>query len=148
MCTGTGANVVALQALLPRWGAAIAADSAHLNCDECGAAEKLAGIKIYPVPACDGKITPALIERHAWGRGNEHRAQPLAVSITQSTELGTCYSPGEIRAICDQAHAHGMLVHVDGARLANAAAYLGVGLRELTTDADVDILPSAAPRTG
>ncbi|MFJ1457491.1 threonine aldolase family protein [Nocardia sp. N2S4-5] len=148
MCTGTGANVVALQALLPRWGAVITAESAHVNSDECGAAEKVAGIKIYPVIAPGGKLTPELVDTQAWGRGNEHRAQPLALSITQTTELGTCYSVEEIRALCDHAHGLGMLVHMDGARLCNAAAMLGLGLREFTTDAGVDIVSFGGTKNG
>lgn len=148
VCTGTGANVVALQALLPRWGAVITAESAHVNGDECGAAEKVGGIKIYPVAAPDGKLTPELVDRQAWGRGNEHRAQPLAVSITQSTELGTCYSVEEIRALCAHAHERGMLVHLDGARLCNAAAYLDTGLGEITTEAGVDIVSFGGTKNG
>ena len=145
---GTGANVVALQALLPRWGAVIAAESAHINVDECGAPEKVAGIKLLGVPTPDGKLTPELIDRQAWGWGDEHRAQPLAVSITQSTELGTLYTAEEIRAICDHAHERGMLVHVDGSRLANAAASLDLPLRAFTTDAGVDVLSFGGTKNG
>ncbi|MBF6174795.1 threonine aldolase family protein [Nocardia blacklockiae] len=148
VCTGTGANVVALQALLPRWGAVITAETAHVNSDECGAAEKVAGIKIYPVAAPGGKLTPRLVESQAWGRGNEHRAQPLAISLTQTTELGTCYTAEEIRVLCDHAHDLGMLVHLDGARLCNAAATLGLGLREFTTDAGVDIVSFGGTKNG
>ena len=145
---GTGANVVALQALLPRWGAVIAAESAHINVDECGAPEKVAGIKLLGVSTPDGKLTPELIDRQAWGWGDEHRAQPLAVSITQSTELGTLYTAEEIRAICDHAHERGMLVHVDGSRLANAAASLDLPLRAFTTDAGVDVLSFGGTKNG
>ncbi|MFC8718329.1 threonine aldolase family protein [Kitasatospora sp. NPDC057198] len=145
---GTGANVVALQALLPRWGAVVAAESAHINVDEGGAPEKLAGIKIHTVPTPDGKLTPALIDQQAWGWGDEHRAQPLAVSITQSTELGTLYTVDEVRAICEHAHERGMLVHMDGSRLANAAASLGVPFREFTTDAGVDVLSFGGTKNG
>ncbi|PXX61019.1 L-threonine aldolase [Nocardia tenerifensis] len=145
---GTGANVVALQALLPRWGAVIAAESAHITVDECGAPEKLAGIKIHTVATPDGKLTPELVDRQAYGWGDQHRAQPSAVSIAQSTELGTVYTADEIRAICEHAHARGMLVHVDGSRLANAAASLGVGLREITTDAGVDVLSFGGTKHG
>ncbi|MFF4651626.1 threonine aldolase family protein [Streptomyces sp. NPDC001380] len=145
---GTGANVVALQALLPRWGAVVAAETAHVNVDEGGAPEKMAGIKLLTVPTPDGKLTPELIDRQAWGWGDEHRAQPLAVSITQSTELGTCYTAEEIRAICDHAHERGMLVHVDGSRLANAAATLGLPLRAFTTGAGVDVLSYGGTKNG
>ncbi|MER7702995.1 low specificity L-threonine aldolase [Kitasatospora sp. NPDC097605] len=145
---GTGANVVALQALLPRWGAVIAADTAHINVDEGGAPEKMGGIKLLTVPTPDGKLTPELIDQQAWGYGDEHRAQPLAVSITQSTELGTLYTVEEIRAIVDHAHQLGMLVHVDGSRLANAAASLGVPLRAFTTDVGVDVLSFGGTKNG
>ncbi len=145
---GTGANVVALQAMLPRWGAVVAAQSAHINVDECGAPEKIAGIKLLTVPTPDGKLTPELIDQQAWGWGDEHRAQPLAVSITQSTELGTLYTAEEIRAICEHAHQHDMLVHVDGSRLANAAASLGLPLAAFTTDAGVDVLSFGGTKNG
>ncbi|MER5355835.1 low specificity L-threonine aldolase [Kitasatospora sp. NPDC002551] len=145
---GTGANVVALQALLPRWGAVVAAESAHINVDEGGAPEKMGGIKLLTVPTPDGKLTPELIDQQAWGYGDEHRAQPLAVSITQSTELGTLYTVEEIRAIVDHAHQLGMLVHVDGSRLANAAASLGVPLRAFTTDVGVDVLSFGGTKNG
>ena len=148
VCTGTGANIVALQAMLPRWGAVITAESAHVNASECGAAEKVAGVKIYPVDTPDGKLTPELVDRHMWGRGHEHRAQPRAVSITQTTELGTCYRPEEIRALCEHAHARDMMVHVDGARLCNAAATLGMPLREFTTDVGVDVVSFGGTKNG
>ncbi|QNP55492.1 threonine aldolase family protein [Tessaracoccus defluvii] len=145
---GTGANVVSLQAMLPRWGAVVAAETAHINVDEGGAPEKMAGIKILTVPTPDGKLTPELIDRQAWGWGNEHRAQPLVVSITQSTELGTLYTVDELAAICDHAHSLGMTVHVDGSRIANAAAALGVGLRALTRDVGVDVLSFGGTKNG
>ena len=99
-------------------------------------------------PPPDGKLTPELIDREAWGWGDEHRAQPLAVSITQTTELGTCYTPAEVRAIADHAHAKGMKLHMDGARLANAAAHLQVPLRAFTRDAGVDILSFGGTKNG
>lgn len=145
---GTGANVTALTSALPRWGAVIAARSAHIHSDEGGAPERVSGLKLLTVDAPDGKLTPDLIDREAWGWGVEHRAQPLAVSITQSTELGTLYTPDEIRTITDHAHVRGMVVHVDGARLSNAAAALGVPLREFTTDAGVDLLSFGGTKNG
>ncbi|QMU73738.1 low specificity L-threonine aldolase [Streptacidiphilus sp. P02-A3a] len=145
---GTGANVVSLQALLPRWGAVVAAETAHINVDECGAPEKMAGIKILTVPTPDGKLTAELIDLQARGWGDEHRAQPLAVSITQSTELGTCYTAEEVAEICEHAHERGMLVHMDGSRIANAAATLGLPLRAFTTDAGVDILSFGGTKNG
>ncbi|WP_354216703.1 MULTISPECIES: low specificity L-threonine aldolase [unclassified Arthrobacter] len=145
---GTGANVLSLQSLLPRWGAVVCASTAHINMDENGAPERIGGMKLLQVPTPDGKLTPDLIDREAWGFGDEHRAQPLAVSITQTTELGTCYTPDEVRAIAEHAHAKGMKVHMDGARLANAAAHLGVPLRAFTRDAGVDILSFGGTKNG
>lgn len=145
---GTGANVVGLQAALPRWGAVICAASAHINSDEGGAPEKTAGIKLLPVEAPEGKLTPELVEQQAWGWGDQHRAQPLAVSISQSTELGTCYTPGEIRALADHAHERGMILHLDGSRLGNAAAHLGTSLASITSDAGVDVLSLGGTKNG
>jgi threonine aldolase len=145
---GTGANVVALSAVCSRWEAVICADTAHINCDEGGAPEKVAGLKLHLVPTPDGKLTPALVDLHAWGFGDVHRAQPRVVSITQSTELGTVYTPDEIRALADHAHEHGMALHLDGARIANAAASLGVSLRAITTDVGVDIVSFGGTKNG
>ena len=145
---GTGANVISLQSLLPRWGAVICASTAHINVDENGAPERVGGMKLLTVPTPDGKLTPELIDREAWGWGDEHRAQPLAVSITQSTELGTLYTVEEIKAIADHIHARGMKLHMDGARLGNAAAALGVPLRAITADAGVDILSLGGTKNG
>ena len=145
---GTGANVTALTSLLPRWGAVVAASTAHIHTDENGAPERISGLKLLTVDTPDGKLTPELIDRQAWGWGDEHRAQPLTVSITQTTELGTLYTPGEIRAIADHVHAKGMTLHLDGARIANAAAALGAPLRAFTTDAGVDILSFGGTKNG
>lgn len=145
---GTGANVISLTGLVPRWGAVIAASTAHIHTDENGAPERVSGLKLLTVDAPGGKLTPQLIDRQAWGWGDEHRAQPLAVSITQSTELGTLYSVDEIRAIADHVHAHGMALHLDGARISNAAAALGVPLRAFTADAGVDVLSLGGTKNG
>jgi len=145
---GTGANVTALQSMLPRWGAVIAASTAHINVDEGGAPERIGGIKLLTVPTDDGKLTPELVDREAWGWGDEHRAQPLVVSITQSTELGTLYTVDEIRALAEHAHERGMRLHVDGARLANAAASLDLPLRAFTRDAGVDVLSFGGTKNG
>lgn len=145
---GTGANVVSLQAATTRWGAVICSETAHINVDECGAPEKVSGLKLLTVPTPDGKLTPSLIDREARGFTDEHRAQPQVVSITQSTELGTLYTVEELRAICDHAHALGMLVHLDGARISNAAASLGVRFAEFTTDVGVDILSFGGTKNG
>jgi threonine aldolase len=145
---GTGANVIALTSMLPRWGAVVTSSTAHIHTDENGAPERIGGLKLLTVDTPDGKLTPELIDREAWGWGNEHRAQPLAVSITQSTELGTLYSIDEIRAIADHVHARGMTLHMDGARVSNAPAALGVPLRAFTTDAGVDILSLGGTKNG
>jgi threonine aldolase len=134
---GSGANVLGLALLLGRHEAVICAESAHINTDECGAAERILGAKLLTVPAPDGKITPDLIATRLTGRGDEHFAQPGVVAVTQSTELGTCYSLDELRAIKEFCTANGLRVFLDGARLANAAAYLGCTLADLASNADV-----------
>lgn len=145
---GTGANVVALTAMMPRWGAVISTATAHIHTDEAGAPERVSGLKLLPIPATGGKLTPELIATEAWGWGDEHRAQPLVVSVTQSTELGTVYTVDEVRAITAFAHEHGMAVHMDGARIWNAAASLGVALRAFTSDAGVDLLSLGGTKNG
>ena len=145
---GTGANVTALTSVLPRWGAVIATSTAHIHPDENGAPERISGLKLLTVPTPDGKLTAELIDREAWGWGDEHRAQPLAVSITQTTELGTLYSVDEVRAIAEHVHSKGMVLHMDGARISNAAAALQVPFRDFTTDAGVDILSFGGTKNG
>jgi threonine aldolase len=145
---GTGANVLGLQSMLPRWGAVICTQTAHIHTDENAAPERIGGLKLLTVPTPDGKLTPELVDREAWGWGDEHRAQPLAVSITQTTELGTAYTAAEVLAIADHAHQRGMTLHMDGARVSNAAAHLGVKLREFTTDAGVDVLSFGGTKNG
>jgi threonine aldolase len=145
---GTGANVTALTSLLPRWGAVVAASTAHIHTDEGGAPERISGLKLLTVLTPDGKLTPELIDQEAWGWGDEHRAQPLSVSIAQTTELGTLYTVDEVRAIADHAHSLGMTVHMDGSRISNAAAALGAPLRDFTTDAGVDILSFGGTKNG
>ncbi len=145
---GTGANVIGLQSMLPRWGAVICTSAAHIHMDEGGAPERVGGFKLLPVATPDGKLTPELVDQEAWGWGDEHRAQPLVVSITQTTELGTAYTVEEVRAIADHAHANGMKLHMDGARISNAAASLGVPLRAFTRDAGVDVLSFGGTKNG
>lgn len=145
---GTGANVVALAAMTDRWDAVICTATAHAHVDECGAPEKVAGVKLLAVPTPDGKLTPELVDREAHGFGVEHHAQPRVVTVTQSTELGTVYTPEELRAVCEHAHGLGLTVHLDGARLANAAAALDVPLRALTTDAGVDVVSWGGTKNG
>ncbi|MBN9326181.1 MAG: threonine aldolase [Cellulomonas sp.] len=145
---GTGANVISLQSMLPRWGAVICTATAHVNTDENAAPERVAGLKLLPVETPDGKLTPELVATQLGGRGDAHRAQPGVVSITQSTELGTAYTPAEIRAITDHAHSQGLRVHLDGSRLSNAAAFLDVPLRALTTDVGVDVVSLGGTKNG
>jgi threonine aldolase len=134
---GSGANMLGLSVLLRRHEAVICAESAHINSDECGSAERLLGTKLLTVPAADGKLTPELIAERLAGRGDDHRAQPGVVALTQSTELGTCYTVAELRKITDFCHASDLRVYLDGARLANAAASLDCSLAELADCADV-----------
>ena len=148
MLNGTAANVVALRAMLRPWQGVVCAESAHLNVDEGGAPEALAGVKLLTVPAADGKLTPELVDARLVRIGDEHAVQPGVVSVTQSTELGTLYTPDELAALAEQAHANGMLLHVDGARLANAAAALGAPLRAITTDVGADAVSFGGTKAG
>jgi threonine aldolase len=133
---GSGANILGLSVLLRRHEAVICAESAHINTDECGSAERLLGAKLLAVPTAAGKLTPELIAEQLSGRGDDHRAQPGVVAVTQSTELGTCYTLAELRKIADFCRASDLRVFLDGARLANAAAYLDCPLAELADCAD------------
>jgi threonine aldolase len=134
---GSGANVLGLSVLLRRHEAVICAESAHINTDECGSAERLLGTKLLTVPAPGGKITAELIAEQLSGRGDDHRAQPGVVAVTQSTELGTCYTVAELTKIADFCRVSDLRLYLDGARLANAAAYLDCSLAELAECADV-----------
>jgi len=145
---GTGANVVALTSAMPRWGAVIATSTAHIHTDEGGAPERVSGLKLFTVPPVGGKLTPEGFHQEAFGWGDEHRPQPLAVSITQSSELGTVYTPEEISTLAELAHSHNMVMHVDGARLWNAAASLGLPFSAFTTEVGVDIVSLGATKNG
>lgn len=145
---GTGANVVALSAMLLPWQGVICPAGAHINVDECGAPERITGAKLIPIVTADGKLRPGDLDIPLAKRGDEHSVQPRVVSISQTTELGTAYSPSEVQALADYAHQNGLLLHVDGARLANAAAGLGVGLAELTVGAGVDLLSFGGTKNG
>jgi threonine aldolase len=145
---GSAANVLSVRAACRRWEAVICADTSHLNVDECGAAEAIAGVKLLTVPAERGKLTPELIQTRIERLGDEHAVQPRLISISQCTELGTLYTVDEVRALAEHAHENRLLLHVDGARLANAAAALGCSLRQLTTDAGVDLLSFGATKNG
>ena len=143
---GTGANVLALRAACRRFEGVICADTAHLNVDECGAPEAIAGLKLLTVAGVDGKLTPEAVESRIARIGDEHAVQPHVVSISQCTELGTLYSLEETRALADLAHDHDLLLHMDGARVSNAAAALGASLSDVT--AGVDVLSFGGTKNG
>jgi threonine aldolase len=145
---GTGANVVALSSLARSFNAVICSEHAHINADECGAPENLTGCKLKAVHSADGKLTNADIARHLEGRLDQHRVQPVVVSITQPSELGTVYSMREVKEIAAFCHHHGLYLHMDGARLCNAAAGLGRGLGEITGKLGVDILSFGGTKNG
>ena len=146
--TGTAANVLAVQAMSPPYGAVVCAGSAHLATSEGTAPESVAGLHVIGVPTADGRLTPDLVRRHATGFGHINAAQPSVVSVSQVTECGTTYTPEQLGALADCAHELGMVLHVDGARLANAAAYLGVDLRTLITEPGVDIVSLGGTKNG
>ncbi len=145
---GTGANVLGLQALNRSYHAVLCSEYAHIYTDECGAPEKHTGCKLIPLPHRDGKITLDSV-RHAYhGIGDQHHVQARVISITQSTEMGTVYRPEEIQALAKFAHEHEMFLHMDGARIANAAASLGQTLRQATRDLGVDVLSFGGTKNG
>jgi threonine aldolase len=146
--SGTAANVLSLRAACRPWQAAICVATAHLNVDECGAPEALAGVKLLTTATPDGKLTPELAERLIARVGDEHAVQPRVISISECTELGTVYTAEEVSELSELAHRHGLVLHMDGARLANAAAALGLSLRALTTDPGVDILSFGGTKNG
>ena len=146
---GTGANVLALQSITTRWAGVICADWAHINTDEGGAPEKVGGLKLLTAPPdLSGKLAVDAIDALAHGFGDEHHAQPEVLSLAQTSELGRVYSIAELSDLCARAHSYGLRVHMDGARVANAAAALSVPLRSITTDVGVDILSFGGTRTG
>lgn len=145
---GTGANVLSLQAMTQPFNAVICADTAHIHVDECGAPERFTGCKLLFNPTPDGKLRIADIERHLHGIGVEHHAQPRAVSVTQATEMGTVYTVEELRGLAAFSHASGLLLHVDGTRIANAAVHLGVSVKEMITDTGVDVLSFGGTKNG
>lgn len=145
---GTGANTLGLRAVTQSFHSVLAAETSHLHVDECGAPEKITGCKLIPISTADGKLTVEALKPHIRGIGDPHHSQPKVVSITQVTELGTVYSIREIKALSAFAHRQGLLLHMDGARLANAAAALGVSLKALTFDAGVDLLSFGGTKNG
>ena len=148
LLTGTGANVLAIDTVNAPFNAVICAESAHIYVDECGAPERFSGCKLLPVSTPDGKLTVKLIKQQMQGIGFEHHVQPKLISISQSTEMGTVYSFDELCKISDFAHKHNMLVHMDGARISNAAAYLNSGFRKITRDAGIDVLSFGGTKNG
>lgn len=145
---GTGANSVALQAVTRPFNSILCAETAHINVDECGAPSRMTGCAIVAIPTPDGKLTPELIKPRLHNFGVCHHSQPKAVYISQVSELGTVYTIEEVKAIADLLHAHDMYLHMDGARLANACAYLKCTMKELTVDAGVDILSFGGTKNG
>ena len=146
--TGTGANVLSLGSCVRPWEGVICAETAHIYASETGAPEWHLGTRLLTVPSEDGKLTVEGMRSRIRGIGNESRVQPRAVSITQATEFGTVYTPDEVQALADAAHAEGLFVHMDGARLANAAASLGLGLGDISSACGVDVLSFGGTKNG
>ncbi len=145
---GTGANVLGLSSITQSFNSIICAETAHIEEDECGAPEKFTGCKLLPVETPDGKLTPGLVQRHLKGFGFQHHSQPKVIYISQVTELGTVYRPGEIKELADLAHRNNMYLYMDGARLANAAVALGMDFKSFTKDCGVDVLSFGGTKNG
>lgn len=145
---GTGANILALKALTNTFNSILCPESAHINVDECGAPEKMTGAKLIPLPVIDGKVSPEVVKKELKGFGFQHHSQPKVLSISQPTELGTLYQPAEIKALADLMHEHEGYLHVDGSRISNAAASLGLSIKEFITDQGVDALSFGGTKNG
>jgi len=145
---GTGANVLALSAMTEPHHAVLCTENAHIHVDECGAPERFTGCKLVTTPTTDGKLTPTLCDRLYRGVGDQHHVQPRVVAVSQSTELGTLYSPAELKALADWAHKRDMFLYVDGARIANAAAALGVSLQQMLEGSGVDAFSFGGTKNG
>lgn len=145
---GTAANVLCLKAMLQSHESVLCSDVSHLNVDECGAPEALVGCKLIPVPSNEGKVSLSDLKKRLIRRGDQHFSQVKAVSLTQPTELGTCYSLKELKEISNWCKEQSLYLHIDGARLCNAAVYLNCGLKELITDTGVDILSFGGTKNG
>lgn len=145
---GTGSNILALQLLTRPYNSIICAQTAHINVDECGSPVKMTGCPLFSIETPDGKLTPELIRPYLHGFGDQHHSQPGVIYLSQCTELGTVYTVDELKAIASLAHEHGMYVHMDGARIANAADYLGVTLKQITVDCGVDVLSFGGTKNG
>lgn len=146
--TGTGANALCVSALTRSFNAVICSENSHLNSAECGAPEKIAGVKLYTVPSSSGKITPDDVEGFLSYQGNQHYSQPRVISLTQASDLGVCYTVDEVKQICDFAHVNNIYVHMDGARIYNACEALGVSLKEMTADTGLDALSLGGTKNG
>ena len=145
---GTGANVLGLSTFIESYNSIICSDTAHINVDECGAPEKFTGSKVLTLENINGKLTVNLIKKHMHGIDFEHHSQPKIISITQATELGTVYTPDEIKQITEYAHQNNLLVHLDGARICNAAAFLNCSLDAFTSKAGIDVLSFGGTKNG
>ncbi len=145
---GTAANIVGLKTVTNSFNSIICADTAHMNVHECCGPEKFTGCKLVTISTKDGKLKPELIQPYLLGRGDVHMAQPKVISLTQSTELGTTYTVDELKKLCSFAHKNSLLVHMDGARLSNAAVFLKKDLKEITKDVGVDILSFGGTKNG
>lgn len=146
--TGTGANILCLQAVMHSYNAIFCARSAHINTDECGAVQKFTQGRLLPIETAAGKLTPMLIAPHLSGNRDQHHSQAKIISISQSTEYGTLYTLRELKDLADFAHQHNMFLHIDGARLANAAAALNCSLKEMTKDIAADIVSFGGTKNG
>ena len=145
---GTGANVISLKTLTDSFNSIVCASTAHIVTDECGAPEKFTGCKLLTIPSVDGKITAEQVEKTIRGKGDQHHSQEKAVSITQATEKGTLYSSDDIKRIAEVTHKHNLILHMDGARICNAAAALGLTLKQATADLGVDVLSFGGTKNG
>jgi threonine aldolase len=145
---GTAANCLSLKTMTESYQAVMCSEGAHIYTDECGAPEKFTGCKLIPIPTADGKLTVESVSHAYHGIGDQHHVQPRAISITQASELGTVYTPREVRDLARFAHARDMFLHMDGARIANAAVSLGLALREATRDLGVDVLSFGGTKNG
>lgn len=145
---GTAANVLGLQAATQRHNAVICAETAHINVDECGAPERITGCKLLTVKTPDGKLTPSLVSTQMHGFGFQHHSQPKVISISQASELGTVYTPEEVKSLSDFAHSHGLYLHMDGTRITNAAVSQSCSLKEISGDAGVDVLSFGGTKNG
>ena len=146
--SGTGANVLALESCIRSYEAVICSDMAHIHTDEAGAPERFLQAKLMTVPSVNGKITPEAVKPLLVGRGVEHHVQPKVISLTQSTEYGTLYTKEEIQAFAQFAKAEDLYLHVDGARISNAVAALGISAKELIRDAGVDVMSFGGTKNG